>query len=136
MPPPVATWSGPGAAGTVTANLRALDVHVSALGVIGDDGRGYELLRGLRRTGVDVSSLLQVADRFTPTYTKPMMREPDGETHELNRLDIKNRGPPPPGLEARLIASLQDLIDQVDGIVVADQVQERNCGAVTRLTPR
>ena len=32
-------------------------------------------------------------DRFTPTYTKPMMREPDGAMHELNRLDIKNRTP-------------------------------------------
>ncbi|MBL7202270.1 MAG: hypothetical protein ISS56_19190, partial [Anaerolineae bacterium] len=38
----------PGAAGTVTSSLRALDIQVSALGIIGDDGMGYELLRGLR----------------------------------------------------------------------------------------
>ena len=121
----------PGAAGTVTSNLRALDVGVTALGVIGDDGRGYELLRGLRQTGVDTSALLQVADRFTPTYTKPMMREADGRSHELNRMDIKNRGPLAPELEMQLISALHALIQDASGVVVADQVQERNCGAVT-----
>src|SRR5262245_16494329 len=38
----------PGAAGTVTNNLSALGVgRITALGVIGDDGQGYELLQGL-----------------------------------------------------------------------------------------
>ena len=127
----VGVRAGPGAAGTVTSNLRALDVGVTALGVIGDDGRGYELLRGLRERGVEAAPLIQAADRFTPTYTKPMMREADGRVHELNRLDIKNRVPLPAEVEARLVATLHDLFPQVDGVVVADQVQERDCGAVT-----
>ena len=46
-----------------------------ALGVIGDDGEGFELLKGLDATGVDVDALVIRADRFTPTYTKPMLRE-------------------------------------------------------------
>lgn len=123
--------SSPGAAGTVTSNLRALDVRISALGVIGDDGMGYELLRGLEARGVDTNPLIQVDDRFTPTYSKPMMREPNGTVHELNRLDIKNRQPMPPALEDQIIASLQQQIDHVDGIIVADQVQEANCGVIT-----
>jgi rfaE bifunctional protein kinase chain/domain len=123
--------SSPGAAGTVTSNLRALDVQVTALGVIGDDGMGYELLRGLRERGVNVKPLLQVAHRFTPTYTKPMMKEADGRVHELNRLDIKNRAVIPSQVEAQIIACLQALIGQVDGVIVADQVQERNCGVIT-----
>jgi rfaE bifunctional protein kinase chain/domain len=127
----VGVRANPGAAGTVTSNLRALDVGVTALGVIGDDGRGYELLRGLRQTGVDTSPMLQVADRFTPTYTKPMMREADGRTHELNRMDIKNRGPLAPEFETQIIAALHALIQDASGVVVADQVQERDCGAVT-----
>lgn len=123
--------SSPGAAGTVTSNLRALDVQVTALGVLGDDGMGYELLRGLRERGVDVQSLIQSGDRFTPTYTKPMLQEIDGRIHELNRLDIKNRRPLPAALEEQVIAHLQELVAQVDGIVVADQVQERDCGTIT-----
>ena len=123
--------SSPGAAGTVTSNLRALDVQVTALGVIGEDGMGYELLRGLQARGVEAGPLIRVADRFTPTYTKPMMREPGGRIHELNRLDIKNRQPVPPDVEEQIVARLRALIDRLDGIIVADQVQERNCGVIT-----
>ena len=122
--------SSPGAAGTVTSNLRALDVGVAALGVIGNDGMGYELLRGLGAWGVDVSPLIQAEGRFTPTYTKPMMIE-KGRVHELNRMDIKNRVPMPTPIEEQVIAALREQIGQVDGIVVADQVQEHNCGVIT-----
>jgi rfaE bifunctional protein kinase chain/domain len=123
--------SSPGAAGTVTSNLRALGVQVTTLGVIGDDGMGYELLAGLRERGVDVEPLIQVTDRFTPTYTKPMLHEPDGRIHELNRLDIKNREPLSAEIEERIVDRLGELVEDLDGIVVADQVQERNCGVVT-----
>jgi rfaE bifunctional protein kinase chain/domain len=127
----VGVRSSPGAAGTVTSNLRALDVGVTALGVIGDDGMGYELLRGLSARGVDVSPLIQAGDRSTPTYTKPMMIEQDGRVHELNRMDIKNRVPLPVHVEEQVIGALREQIRQVDGVVVADQVQERNCGLIT-----
>lgn len=123
--------SHPGAAGTVTANLCALGAQVFALSVIGDDGEGYELKRALARLKVDLSGLWIRHDRHTPTYTKPIMREPDGREHELNRLDTKNRTSCSPELEAELISCLRDLVPQVDGVAVVDQVQEENCGVVT-----
>jgi rfaE bifunctional protein kinase chain/domain len=123
--------SSPGAAGTVTSNLRALGVQVVALGVIGEDGMGYELLRGLRQRGVNVQPLIQAAGRFTPTYTKPMLREADGRTHEIQRLDIKNREPLPADLEERIVTLLREWLERVDGVIVADQVPERNCGVMT-----
>ena len=121
----------PGAAGTVTSNLRALGVKVAALGVVGDDGEGYELKRGLAERGVDIEPLIQRADLFTPTYTKPMIQEPDGREHEIQRLDIKNRSPLLSEVEAEVIAHLRTLVPKVDAVVVADQVQERNCGVIT-----
>ena len=121
----------PGAAGTVTSNLCALDVNVVALSVIGDDGEGYELKRGLVERRVDIEPLIQRPDLFTPTYTKPMMREPDGREHEIQRLDIKNRRPLLAEVEERIIARLRTLVPKVDAVVVADQVQERNCGVIT-----
>lgn len=121
----------PGAAGTVVSNLRALKVGVVALGVIGDDGEGYELLRELRNRAVKVEHVIRSRDRVTPTYTKPMMQEPDGRVHELSRLDIKNRSPLPEALEEALAARLAELVPQVDGVIVGDQVPERNCGVVT-----
>jgi rfaE bifunctional protein kinase chain/domain len=121
----------PGAAGTVTSNLRAMDVSVVALSVIGDDGDGYELSRALRASGVDISDLLVRPERFTPTYTKPMLREADGSEHELERLDIKNRSALDAGLEDEIITRLRQVVPSVQAVIIADQVQERNCGVIT-----
>ena len=121
----------PGAAGTVVSNLRALGVGVTALGVIGNDGHGYELKQGLLQRGVNIEPLIKVTGRLTPTYTKPLLREGDGRTHEIERLDIKNRSPLPPEVEDLIISRLRALVPQADGVIVADQVQEANCGAIT-----
>ncbi len=122
----------PGAAGTVANNLKALKVGtVYAVSFTGDDGEGYELRRGLQQIGVDLSHLEIRPDLMTPTYTKPMMKEPDGRWHELNRLDIKNRRPLPEDLQERIIASIRELLPQVHAVIVSDQVQERNFGVIT-----
>jgi rfaE bifunctional protein kinase chain/domain len=121
----------PGAAGTVCSNLRALGVRVSALGAIGQDGKAFELKRGLAERGVAIDSLIAQPDLFTPTYTKPMMREPDGRQHELERIDIKNRKPMPASVERAIVERLRTLLPQVDGVIMADQVPEANCGTVT-----
>jgi len=121
----------PGAAGTVANNLRALGVGVIALGALGDDGEGYELRRALRAIGADASLLLERADRFTPTYTKPMLREAGGAARELSRLDIKNRTPLPADAEGAIIARLREALPRVQGVVIADQVSEDNCGVIT-----
>jgi rfaE bifunctional protein kinase chain/domain len=121
----------PGAAGTVVNNLRALDVGVITLGVIGDDGEGYELKRALEKQDVDFRPLILHPDRFTPTYTKPMMREVDDQVHELNRIDVKNRSPLPDVVQTQVIERLRALAASVNGIVIADQVPEANCGVIT-----
>lgn len=127
----------PGAAGTVVSNLRALDVQVSAVGLIGQDGEGFDLRQGLWQRGVNIEALLDTVDRFTPTYMKPMMRaekavgdQPSTE-RELNRLDIKNRQPLSVQQEAAVISHLERLLPEADGVIIADQVQERNCGVIT-----
>ena len=126
-----ATRPSPGAAGTVVSNLRALGAQVRCLGVIGDTGEGYELQRCLDRIGADQSLLIVRPDLLTPTYTKPMMHEPDGRVHELQRLDIKNRAPLPAAVEEEIIARLRQAAPQVDAVIVSEYVQERNCGVVT-----
>ena len=126
-----ATRPSPGAAGTVVSNLRALGARVLCLGVIGDTGEGYELRRGLEAIGADLSLLLVRSDLLTPTYTKPMMHEPDGRVHELERLDIKNRSPLPEDVEATILERLRSVAPEVDAVIVSEYVQERNCGAIT-----
>ena len=123
----------PGAAGTVINNLAALGVgRVCPLAVLGDDGEGYELRQALNRmAAVDSQRLLFTPERRTPTYTKPMLCAQGQPPRELNRLDIKNRTPMPPALEAQIVRALSEMWPQVDALVVLDQVSEKDCGVVT-----
>jgi rfaE bifunctional protein kinase chain/domain len=123
----------PGAAGTVVNNLAALGVgRVCPVAVIGDDGEGYELRQALRALPpVDLAGVQVSTARRTPTYTKPLLHEPGRPPRELNRLDVKNRRPLPPDLEAGILDFLERLWPELDALVVLDQVSEADCGVVT-----
>ncbi|MBI4532052.1 MAG: carbohydrate kinase [Candidatus Latescibacteria bacterium] len=122
----------PGAAGTVVSNLKALGVgRVYTLGIIGNDGEGYDLKRALKQIGSITEHMIESETAFTPTYTKPILREPDGREHEIERIDIKNRFPTLPEHEEEIVRRLRGILPSVDGVIIADQVQERNCGVIT-----
>lgn len=122
----------PGAAGTVLNNLAALGVgHLSTLSIIGNDGEGFELMCALDRLGIDTDHVIQSVDRMTPTYSKPMLSQTDGSFKELNRLDIKNRSPQSSELDQAVIRNLDQLLPEVQALIIADQVSERNLGVMT-----
>jgi bifunctional ADP-heptose synthase (sugar kinase/adenylyltransferase) len=114
----------------VTNILRSLDVPVVAIGFTGDDGHGSELRRGLQETQVNINHMAVFADRFTPTYTKPMLLENGIET-ELSRMDTKNHLALQYEQEDQIIASLRTVINEVKAILVVDQAKENNCGVIT-----
>lgn len=121
----------PGAAGNIVSNMRALGVgRVVCLGVVGVDGEGFDLTKALHAIGADDSHLIRSEDRFTPCYTKPMRRENGRET-EMERIDIKNRSELPLSLEDELISRMHAVLPELDGVIIVDQVQERNFGTVT-----
>jgi rfaE bifunctional protein kinase chain/domain len=125
----VAIRNQPGAAGTITSNLNALGVgHIFALGIVGDDGQGYDLKKGLQNTNVNTDHLITSPNVFTPTYIKPINQKTNQE-HE--RQDIKNRTPISADLEDQLIHALDQLVPKMHGIIALDQVQEHNCGVLT-----
>ncbi|HZU99482.1 MAG TPA: D-glycero-beta-D-manno-heptose 1-phosphate adenylyltransferase [Planctomycetota bacterium] len=63
-----------GGAGSVVANLAALEADVSVVSVVGDDPAGTELLSILREKGVDVSSVLRLPGRATTQKTRLLAR--------------------------------------------------------------
>ena len=67
---------------------------------------------------------------FTPTYTKPMKKFVD-RLEEQERLDIKNRKEISPEVEQQILANLEKCFPQIDGLIIADQVEEPNCGVIT-----
>jgi len=122
----------PGAAGTVLNNLVALGVgQLFPVGVTGAEGQSYDLRKGMKHPAVDPLDLLERGDRLTPTYVKPLLVEPGKPPREIERLDIKNRSPLPRDLEDELIARMERRFEACHGLIVADQVEEANCGVIT-----
>jgi len=125
-------WRGqPGAAGVVTNNLVALGAQAAAIGYTGQDGNGFTLRQALQARQVSLEYFLETSERFTPTYTKPMMQEVDNANIELNRIDLINRSPNPETLNQSLAENVLKAIETYDGILVVEQVQQDGFGTLS-----
>src|SRR5713101_330796 len=99
----VETEVTPGAAGTIANNLAALRAgRVAILGMIGDDGFGYELRRELASRGIAHDLLVDARGIPTFTYTKLINRETDAE--DRPRVDFVYTRPLPATIERELVA--------------------------------
>jgi rfaE bifunctional protein kinase chain/domain len=124
----------PGGAGTIVNNLSALGVGtILPVGLVGDDGEGYELTHALEGlAGVKLSHFVHTRHRHTFTYCKPLIIEANKPPVELNRLDLKNWTPTSAWLQGLLIKQLQEVAAAVDAIIVLDQVDVPETGVVTQ----
>lgn len=128
----VSVRCSPGAAGTVVSNLSALRAGtLYAVGFVGQDGEAWDLRRGLARLGCSTDHLHTATGRFTPTYMKPRNQNLAGLGGEHSRIDTKNRLPTPASVEQAIMESLSALVEEVDAVIVMDQVEANDCGAVT-----
>lgn len=120
-----------GSGGTITNNLRALGAQVISIGLMGEDGEGFELRRCLEAVGADTASMVRSPEVCTAVYTKPMRLQPDGTWAEMNRLDFRNFIPPPQDLQARLLENLEARLPEADAVILIDQFCQRNLGVLT-----
>ena len=128
----VAVRHSPGAAGTVTSNLAALGAGtMHAVGIVGEDGESYDLRVDLRNLRVGCESLICTPSRMTPTYLKPRNLLDPGLSGEHERYDTKNRTATPPELEAKVLSALDGLLPELDAVIIADQVEDNDCGVIT-----
>lgn len=130
--PVVKQCYSPGAAGTVTNNLKALGVGtVYALGVIGQDGFGDSLISSLNERGCETDYIINAPNWITPTYVKPIHRGYEDVEDEGPRFDIENQTPMTESVERLILDKINTCIPQVDGIIIADQVAQDNLGVIT-----
>ena len=128
----VGSQKSPGAAGTVVNNLTALGAgQLHALGLIGDDGEGYDLTRAFAAQGCQTEGLIRSPEVVTPTYLKPRNRAIPGLAGEHSRYDTKNRAKTPSHLISQVAAALDHLLPSLDALVIMDQVELTGCGVVT-----
>jgi rfaE bifunctional protein kinase chain/domain len=126
----VATETTPGAAGTIANNLAALGAgRVAVLGVVGEDGHGWELGEALRARGIDASLLIRSAEVPTFTYTKLINSATEEE--DLPRIDYIHTREISPDLDARVVAALEAAAPEFDVIIVSDQAETQAGGVVT-----
>ncbi|QDU80669.1 2-dehydro-3-deoxygluconokinase [Polystyrenella longa] len=127
--------NAPGAAGTIVNNLAALGAgELFAIGVVGDDGQGYDLKKELNRRGCNTEGLIQSANLMTPTYLKPLNKDVPGLEGEHERYDTKNRKTMTQRLVNEALEVLDRLLPELDAVIVLDQVEEENCGVLTAET--
>jgi bifunctional ADP-heptose synthase (sugar kinase/adenylyltransferase) len=123
--------NSPGALGTVINNLAALGVGLLVpVTAIGDDGHGYDLLKEIRKLPADPANILCLPERLTPTYTKPMRQDTDAPAVELNRLDVRTRGPLSIAASEEICRRLELVFRSSDGLIVLDQLVDEDCGVV------
>jgi bifunctional ADP-heptose synthase (sugar kinase/adenylyltransferase) len=126
----VAAETTPGAGGTVANNLMALGVsRVAVLGVVGDDGNGMELLRGLEAR--DIASELVVKTAALPTFTYTKLLNATTGEEDLPRVDFVNTRPMPDEVERKLLNRLESAVGAYDVILVEDQAETVEGGVIT-----
>lgn len=130
--PVVEQHYSPGAAGTVTNNLKSLGVgEVYAIGIIGQDNFGTTLLESLESNGCSTKFMIQTDERVTPTYLKPIYCGQDGIQTEGSRFDIENHAETPDLLQNLLITNLRQCLQTVDAVIIVDQTTTDNVGGIT-----
>lgn len=126
----VASELTPGAGGTVANNLAALGTgRIAVMGILGDDGNGYELRHALARRGIESSLCVTHPGVCTFTYTK-LLNQVNGE-EDQPRVDFINQQPMPVEAEQALIENLRGAAAEFDVILVSDQAETNAGGVVT-----
>ena len=126
----VRTEVTPGAAGTVVSNLAGLGVgSVSLLGLVGDDGFGYELKQALAQRSISRELLLTHPGYPTFTYTK-LINEQTG-LEDLPRVDFVSTGPVPTAIEQLVLKHLRNCAGRFDVIFICDQAETAIGGLIT-----
>jgi rfaE bifunctional protein kinase chain/domain len=127
----VSTVVTPGAGGTVANNLAALGAgRIAVLGMVGDDGFGYELRQALTTRGIEPFLLVNAPGRQTFTYTK-LLNAINGE-EDKPRIDFISTDDIPSAVEDALLRRLRESWQVFDVILVSDQAETERGGVVTR----
>jgi rfaE bifunctional protein kinase chain/domain len=120
----------PGGGGAIGNNLASLCAgRVAVLGVVGEDGFGYELAGALRARSIQTDLLVATSEMRTFTYSK-IINSASG-VEDMPRLDFINTEPVPPSVESEVVARLRSNFDFFDVILVGDQAETSAGGVVT-----
>jgi D-glycero-beta-D-manno-heptose-7-phosphate kinase len=109
-----------GGAGNAAANLAALGVKVRAVGTVGDDRLGTDLLDEMEAGGIDVSGVLRVPGRATEAKTRILAGGRSTRRQQMIRLDRAPTEPLPAAAEKKLVKELERFGRRADAVLASD----------------
>jgi len=113
----------PGGAGNVASNIAALSGEVFMVGQVGRDQAGKQLVKELRKRGVDVSEIMQNSGRPTTQKMRVIAR-----SQQIVRVDKEVSDYIDANVEKRIFGNVSKNLNNWDGIVISDYAK----GCITR----
>lgn len=110
----------PGAAANAAANVAAVGGIPVLIGLIGIDAAGGELSSALTKARVDTGSIVTDAKMATTTKQRVLAGQNYGARQQLLRIDFENSNEVSDVAKQRLVACLENVAEDIDGIIVSD----------------
>jgi rfaE bifunctional protein kinase chain/domain len=109
-----------GGAANAAHNVHALGATTHAVGVLGRDDAGDDVVRLFHEVGIGTEGLVRVPGRLTPVKTRLLAGGHESTRHQLVRLDREPDGGMPLDAETEIIERLQILAQDADAVLVSD----------------
>lgn len=110
----------PGGGANAANNFAALGARVFPVSAIGNDATGEALVRSFREKGIDVSGILRVKDRTTPTKTRFLAGWTHTAGQQVLRVDYEPQGPLPEAQRSKIAHLLKVRLKNADGLAISD----------------
>lgn len=120
----------PGGAGNVANNFIRLGASVKCIGLIGDDGPGYQLMKCLENSGADSTGMIKTFEKETHTCIRPV-RIKEGKNIALNEIITSKFVNTSCQTELLVKNIVRDVVDDVDAFVLVEQFDDNNQGIFT-----
>ena len=110
----------PGGAANVVHNVAALGGQIWAVGIIGADFSGAELVKILDAKGADTAGLIVDADRSTITKTRIMAGGQATVRQQIVRIDRETKQPLSDDIAAKQLAYVEEYLKDVQAVILSD----------------
>lgn len=110
----------PGGAANAVHNAATLGGQVYAVGIIGADNAGQELIRIVTDKKVNTVGLLADPTRSTITKTRIMAGGQATVRQQVVRIDRESKAPLSPEIEQQMLAYIEKNIPIMDAVVISD----------------
>ena len=105
----------PGGAGNVALNLISLGASVVAVGRVGHDAAGKNIVQALTNEGVNTEGMI-----FQNKFQTPVKNRLIADAQQVLRVDFENITPIPEQVEQEVIEKLPSLLQDVNIIAISD----------------